>query len=86
MLINLLIKERLQGYFQLIRDINNYKCDNCSDDDNVITWSDGKAVLQYTTCCKKLKERLTQRSCGKKEMEVKRNGSGNVSCFGQRCL
>ena len=34
---------------------------------------------------KKLKERLTQRSCGKKEIVVKRSDE-NVSCFGQRCM
>ena len=89
MSINILITERLRGFVQLIRNINYYKCNSCSsDNDNVITSGSVKAVLYDVTCSKKLKERLMQRSCSKKQMVVKRNEStnGNVSCFGQRCL
>ena len=85
MSINILITERLRGFVQVIRNINNYKCDSCSNnDDNIITSDSVKAVLDDVMCSKKLKERLMQRSCGKKETSVKRNE--NVSCFGQRCL
>ena len=89
MSINILITERLRGFVQLIRNINSYKCDSCSsDNDNVIISGGVKAVLDNVMCSKRLKERLMQRSCSKKQMVLTRNKStnGNVSCFGQRCL
>ena len=89
MSINILITERLRGFVQLIRNINYYKCDSCSsDNDNVIISGNVKAVLDDVMCSKRLKERLMQRSCSKKQMVLTGNGStcGNVSCFGQRCL
>lgn len=86
MSINLLIKQRLRSYLQLLRDINDHtRYCGSNDDDNVIT-SNIKATLHDVMCSTKLREQLTQRSCVNKEMLMKRNRNVNVSCFGQRCL